>query len=52
MQVFAEKMKKVCTIWFPELFMKNVGPDCVTLGGCRQGRMKAKVCIKNGIPNF
>jgi thymidylate synthase (FAD) len=51
MQVFARNMDIVCTSWFPELF-HYVGPDCVTLGGCRQGKMKAKVCIKNGVPDF
>jgi thymidylate synthase (FAD) len=51
MLMFARKMEIICRAWFPELF-GYVGPDCVTLGGCRQGKMKAKECINNGIPNF
>lgn len=52
MQIFAATMHKVCINWFPELFKDLVGPDCWILGGCRQGRMKAKECIDAEIPDF
>lgn len=51
MYLFARKMRIKCVDWFPELF-SLVGPDCKTLGGCRQGRMKAKECIDANVPNF
>jgi len=51
MFIFSRKLLIICNTWFPELF-SLVGPDCKTLGGCRQGKMKATECIKNDIPNF
>ena len=51
MYTFACKLKLICFNWFPELF-DFVGPDCVLLGGCTQGKMKAKECVENGKPNF
>ena len=44
MYYFAVKMRHICLIWWPELF-NLVGPDCETLGGCTQGKMKAEECI-------
>lgn len=51
MRIFARKMKAICMTWFPELFY-IVGPDCEMLGGCTQGKMKSKECVKLGIKNF
>ena len=51
MRMFAESLLTTCIDWFPDLFIW-VGPDCKTLGGCTQGRMKAEVCINANIPNF
>lgn len=51
MQIFANYMHHICMNWFPELFIWT-GPDCKTLGGCTQGRMKAKECIKANVPDF
>jgi len=51
MFLFANKLRGVCIIWWPELF-SLVGPDCETLGGCTQGKMKAQDCIDADIPNF
>jgi len=51
MHMFATKLKEICINWFPDLFVL-VGPDCETLGGCTQGKMKAEVCRNENIPNF
>ena len=51
MYMFAEKLHKLCNGWFSDLFMW-VGPDCEMLGGCTQGKMKAKECKDANIPNF
>ena len=48
---FAERLQEECLEWWPELF-SLVGPDCVTLGGCTQGRMQAEVCKNAEIPTF
>jgi thymidylate synthase (FAD) len=51
MYFFSVRLLQVCLEWWPELF-NLVGPDCVVLGGCTQGHMKAKECIDAEIPNF
>ena len=51
MHLFATELLNKCIKWWPELF-ELVGPDCVTLGGCTQGRMKAKTCKDANVPNF
>ena len=51
MQNFAERLQEECIEWWPELF-NLVGPDCVTLGGCTQGHMRAEVCKNAEIPTF
>lgn len=51
MRIFAQKLQVLCIEWFPELF-HLVGPDCITLGGCTQGHMKAEVCKNAKTPNF
>ena len=48
---FAERLQEECLEWWPELF-SLVGPDCITLGGCTQGRMQAEECINAGIETF
>ena len=48
---FAERLQEECIEWWSELF-SLVGPDCVTLGGCTQGRMQAEECINAEIPPF
>jgi len=45
MQIFAKKLYVLCMEWFPELFV-HVGPQCKMLGVCKQGPMKADVCMK------
>jgi len=40
---FAKTIHKLAKSWFPEVF-NHVGPDCVMLTYCRQGRMQAKEC--------
>lgn len=51
MYYFAQKMRNICLVWWPELF-NLVGPDCETLGGCTQGKMKAAECIDALVPNL
>jgi len=51
MHYFAQKMRHICLLWWPELFTL-VGPDCETLGGCTQGKMKAAECIDANVPDF
>lgn len=51
MYYFAVKLRNQCLVWWPELF-NLVGPDCETLGGCTQGKMKAKECIDALVPDF
>ena len=48
---FALKLRHICLLWWPE-FVSLVGPDCETLGGCTQGKMKAQECIDGMVPNF
>lgn len=48
MLLFAQRLHERCINWWPTLF-KLAGPDCVTLGHCTQGHMRAEVC-KNEIP--
>ena len=48
---FARRLLIECKKWFPDLF-ELVGPDCITLGGCTQGRMKSQECIDAEIPDF
>ena len=49
MKLFASIISNKCIKWWPEVFTL-VGPDCVMLGKCRQGKMKAKICKEKGSP--
>jgi thymidylate synthase (FAD) len=49
MRYFAERVRNACLVWWPEVFT-HVGPDCLMLGRCRQGRMMAQTCKENGSP--
>jgi thymidylate synthase (FAD) len=51
MYYFALKLRHICLIWWPELF-NLTGPDCETLGGCTQGKMKATECKNALVPDF
>jgi len=49
MVLFASIVSSKCIEWWPEVFTL-VGPDCLMLGKCRQGKMKAKICKEKGSP--
>ena len=49
MRIFANKVHDKCMLWWPEVF-DHIGPDCMMLGKCRQGRMMAQICKDNGSP--
>lgn len=42
MQIFAEKLHKVCVDWLPEIF-EHIGPHCSMYAECNQGKMS---CMK------